>query len=187
MSILNLRKSVIYSWIERRRMDSNTLIEPHQLSEGDAVQFISLNEITELAIKLNVKLSDLFKDFEQTDLHGGIKICRNFEGYRRENVKNGCKIYTYQHLVKTHLLPQMMPIRCTVHNNDISNYKLNDGHKYQEMVVVSHSRVRMFWQKDSNEVQHVDLNEGDSLYIAPDVRHCFLALEEHAEILAFNF
>ncbi|WAB97133.1 hypothetical protein OSW16_21740 [Pseudomonas putida] len=151
--------------------------------------FESIEQLRELASYLALPLSDLFLGFTITDLDDGVKIARRGTGFKREEIRNGTHCYTYEHLVTTNQDPRLMALRLDVRANDFQCMPLNDGHSSKEVVYVTKGSVRVRWLDSDNEFKEGILNEGDSIFILPDVPHGFVSNVpgEKSEIIAINY
>jgi mannose-6-phosphate isomerase-like protein (cupin superfamily) len=152
---------------------------------GDALQLRSLDDASLLAGRLVMPLAALMAEVE-SDLDQGIKVCRKQEGFVRESERKGKRYYTYQHLATSNAAPELMALRVTVHCDSEEDTVLNAGHHSKELIYVTRGEIRMNWQA-GDDTRMVDLHEGDSVYLNPDVRHSFRSLGGSAELLAFNY
>ncbi|SET49445.1 Cupin domain-containing protein [Salinibacillus kushneri] len=154
--------------------------------QGNEVYVDSFDEVKKIAHSLNVQVSDLFNNSEESDLNEGVKIQYNNQGYKRTSKRDGKDYYTYQHLVTTNTEPYLMPLKVTLYCNDEDDIRLNEGHDTKEVIYVTKGKIRMDWSS-KDKIYRQELNVGDSVYIKPGTPHSFMAIEEDSELLAFNY
>jgi len=138
-----------------------------------------------LADRLVMPMSSLI-EMADSDLDEGIRVCRREDGFVRDAERQGKLYYTYQHLATSNAAPELMALRVTVYCNKEEDVVLNAGHGSKELVYVTKGNIRMHWN-GAEGTRNVDLAEGDSVYLNPDVPHSFRALDGTAELLAFNY
>ncbi len=181
-SNLSIDRSVVRNLIQGRKMCPDDVLKNHQ-SEGDKIIFNDINHLKELSDKLAVPMKDFFTE---NDLDNGVKISRKDSSFGRTVEKNGTKYYTYNHLATTKTEPNLMALRVNLHCRDEDKIVLNGGHDSKEIIYVTKGVVRMDWEtKDGRK--HVELNVGDSAYLAPGVSHSFIALVDDSELIAVNY
>lgn len=151
--------------------------------------FQNMAQLQELAHYLSIPLSEFFVGYGASDLDDGVKIARQGEGFKREEVRDGVHCYTYEHLVTTNHDPQLMALRLDLHGDSSQPLRLNAGHGSKEVVYVTKGEVRVRWVGNDNEVKERVLGNGDSIFIAPNVPHSFINhwFGVPAEIIAINY
>lgn len=179
-----LNKSIVDEYIKLRKMDPNEKMKLVEL-QGNHYK-MDFDEVIKLSKDLSLDISLLLKGITQSDLDKGVKIARK-DGYYRENIKNGKKYYTYNHLVTTSEYPTLMPLRVGIHIKNGENVMLNDGHKSTEIVYITKGEVNMDWEFKGNRYTKT-LYEGDSAYISPYISHSFTSnSSQDSELIAINW
>lgn len=169
---------------ESRKMDVSYVTRDLDVS-GNTVHLNTLRDANTLAERLIMPMAALMALVE-SDLDQGIKVCRKDEGFVREAERKGKPYYTYQHLATSNAAPELMALRVKVHCDNEQDVVLNGGHSSKELIYVTQGTIRMHWD-NGEDTRNVDLHEGDSVYLDPNVRHSFRSLGGTAELLAFNY
>lgn len=182
---INLLKRNIDEVSHSRKKTLGEVIEGFRHDEK-YVYLESMEDLNKLAEILNVKPSVLFDSDEIDDINEGVKILYNNEGYSRTSKRKGKDYYTYKHLVTTNTDPGLMPLRVTLHCRDDEDVTLNAGHDSKEVIYITKGKIKMDWESNNQRYSKV-LTVGDSAYIHPGVPHSFMALDNDAELLAFNY
>lgn len=148
---------------------------------------LTLPDVKRICEGLSVPLFELLRLAKNCgdDLTCKVKIGRNSGYYERIATKNGVRSYHYRHVLKTSSDYHFMALRTTPLYED--EVYLNDGHATKELVYVLRGSVFMHWQKGLGAIRKVTLNQGDSVYIEPWVKHAFSKIEPDSEILAVDF
>nr|Q9JN69.1 RecName: Full=(S)-2-hydroxypropylphosphonic acid epoxidase; AltName: Full=Hydroxypropylphosphonate epoxidase; Short=Ps-hppE [Pseudomonas syringae]5U55_A Chain A, (S)-2-hydroxypropylphosphonic acid epoxidase [Pseudomonas syringae]5U55_B Chain B, (S)-2-hydroxypropylphosphonic acid epoxidase [Pseudomonas syringae]5U55_C Chain C, (S)-2-hydroxypropylphosphonic acid epoxidase [Pseudomonas syringae]5U55_D Chain D, (S)-2-hydroxypropylphosphonic acid epoxidase [Pseudomonas syringae]5U57_A Chain A, ( len=157
--------------------------------DATQVYFDGLEHLQNVAQYLAIPLSEFFVGQTQSDLDDGVKIARRNGGFKREEIRGGVHYYTYEHLVTTNQDPGLMALRLDLHSDDEQPLRLNGGHGSREIVYVTRGAVRVRWVGDNDELKEDVLNEGDSIFILPNVPHSFTNHVGGAksEIIAINY
>ena len=168
-----------------RKMELPQVLDGFASKDG-GVQVNALEDLRVLSDRLILPVEQLL-EATANDLDDGVKVCRKQEGFVRSSERAGRKYYTYQHLATSKAAPELMALRVTVHCKDEDHVSLNGGHGSKEIVYITKGPIRMHWEAAGVRRQ-VDLNEGDSVFLLPNVSHSFRSLDEHdGELLAFNY
>jgi mannose-6-phosphate isomerase-like protein (cupin superfamily) len=168
---------------ESRKMKVESFLETLD-HDSENVNLSSIGDLQALAERLVVSPSELLRQHD--DLDDGIKVCRRHEGFTRSQERKGKLYYTYQHLATTSAAPELMALRVSVHCGDEEDVVLNGGHDSKELIYINRGRIRMHWNGPSG-MRSLDLDEGDSVYLAPNIPHSFRSLHGESELLAFNY
>lgn len=180
--------STLRRLIESRKMTEEEVVPKYDLS-GDSLE-LTFQEIKEIAKSLVVPVSSLIAnnigiDANENDLNNGIKIGRAIGAYERSSQRRDTLYYTYHHLAKTKTQPTLMPLRITIHCLDPERVVMN-AHETREFVYVSVGPIRFHWSM--SECDHIEiLEQGDSVYIEPNIDHSFTAILKEGEIIAINY
>jgi mannose-6-phosphate isomerase-like protein (cupin superfamily) len=168
-----------------RKMDASQVMSGFAMEEG-GVKLDSMDDLRALSDRLILPMDQVLEAVD-SDLDDGVKVCRKAEGFVRTSERNGNRYYTYQHLATSKAAPELMALRVTVHCNSDDQVVLNGGHGSKEIVYITKGPIRMDWQA-LGQLRQVDLREGDSVFLSPNVSHSFRALgSQDAELLAFNY
>lgn len=186
MSQITLSKKHIEKLTSNRKMPFSNATKGAILTENN-ITLDSFEQAKQLADQLSISLSDLLQDTEESDLDEGIKICRAGQGFSNTIERDGTKYYTYQHLVTTKILPNLMPLHVTLHCNEESKIVLNGGHDSEEVIYVLKGSIYMHWETDKGEIRKAKLNVGDSAYLYPGISHSFMSVNGDSELIALNF
>jgi len=168
---------------ESRKMLISEVLEGIE-HDCDNLRIVDGDQVRALARKLLVTPARLLG--EQDDLDDGVKLCRRDGGFVRRQERKGKLYYTYRHLATTSAAPELMALRVSVHCNDEEDVVLNGGHESKELVYVTIGQIRMHWANGA-ALRSIDLDEGDSVYLSPNIPHSFRSLIGESELLAFNY
>ena len=150
---------------------------------------LDIEQLKSLADLLSVPLATLFEGHTAYpfDLDNDVKVGRKGQQYERVKKVDGVPMYHYRHVLKTSADPHLMALRTSPLCDDDAKVILNKGHLAKEFVYVLKGKVKMHWQKEGRPLRTEILNEGDSVYLEPWVRHAFSMVEEGSEILAVDY
>lgn len=157
--------------------------------QGDRALIKDVEQLQLIANYIAVPVSAFFEGNTPSDLDDGVKIARKGTGFKRNEIRDGVHYYTYEHLVTTNQDPYLMALRLDLHSDERQPLKLNCGHLSKEMVYVTKGSVRVTWLVDDHQVKESILNDGDSIFISPNVPHSFTnsIVGEESEIIAVNY
>lgn len=156
---------------------------------GDRALIKDVEQLQWIADHTAIPLSAFFDGQTTSDLDDGVKIARKGTGFKRNEIRDGVLYYTYEHLVTTNQDPNLMALRLDLHSDELQPLKLNGGHSSKEIVYVTKGSVRVTWLADNNQLKESVLNDGDSIFILPNVPHSFTnsVAGEKSEIIAVNY
>ncbi|GKW42440.1 cupin domain-containing protein [Pectobacterium parvum] len=185
---ISFNKENILKLLSGRKMTIEN-IEGFATSSEEKVIFDSMDSLQKLSDMTSIPLSCFFNQEASDDLDEGVKIARRNETFSREEIRDEVHYYTYHHLVTTKADPGLMALRLDLHSNETQPLRLNGGHATKEVVYVSKGSVRVQWLDDMKNLHEEILNEGDSIFITPDVPHSFTNndVNHKSEIIAINY
>lgn len=173
----------------RRKMSVDEVLSNihHKCSSAAVLELENFDALKKLSDKMLMPVSELLAD-TGNDLEKGVVIFESGQGFTREVCREGNSFYTYQHLATSNTAPELMALRVRLNCENQDAVVLNSGHDSREIVYILKGVVRFDWREEAAEdTVSRSLNQGDSVYISPGVKHSFVALEEGAELLAFNY
>lgn len=186
MTQVTIDKDNLIAQLSSRKMTLSELKDLDIVDLGGQLQMkygvlLQLSDITALPVGRFIECGD--------DLKDGVKISRKDQSFKRDEIRNGKKYYTYHHLATTTYDPNLMALRLDVHCKSEDDICLNSGHESKELVYVTKGKVQVQWRLEGGEIETDILNEGDSIFVQPNVPHSFTAIDskESAEIIAVNY
>lgn len=186
MSSLLLKSASVEQIFKRRKLDLRTIGHDCVVFYGQKLEVIDLEKFVGLCKTFAISLSDvLIQDEFSVASNLPVAICRKAPLYTKDKFDtNGKHIYTYRNVHRNACDVGLMVYRTSLKSLAAP---LNAGHAAKEIVYILNGKVRLSYSKQNGKEFVEDMAEGDSVFLAPWVRHSFSKLSEDAEILAIDY
>ncbi|QUX30591.1 2-hydroxypropylphosphonic acid epoxidase [Nocardiopsis akebiae] len=179
---------------EHIKMDRGSFAKMLDLSVDDVAAMeekgggeLTLEKLTQIAGILGTSTAELTPGFV-TDLDEGVRVQMPSDNPVVEGMRDGTEYYTYNCLVRTRTLPNLVPLLLEVNVDDPDKAAFNSGHDAHEIIFCMEGDIHFKWGDPANP-KEATIPQGGSFYIAPNVPHTLTATKGSgpAKVVSVNF